>query len=254
MTVSLLEAISCRPGPKNLIQVGVKHVSARWVAACTRNLWEVHGAERLDGLEAPQGLLLVGNHRSYFDLYICGTYVTWRTRLMRRHYYPVRSSFFYDNPLGLLVNLCISGGGMWPPVFREPGRRRLNQTGIQQMAHVMGPGTVIGIHPEGRRNKSDDPYKLLPARSGVSKLLLLCHPGTVVLPFFILGLGNNLVHEIRRNFRPPGQRGEPIRIRFSEPVTAGELCAGRTAKQLVADVMGRIQEQAERDRESRRDA
>ncbi len=174
-----------------------------------------------------------------------------RTRLGRRQFFPVRSRFFYDHPLGLLVQFSISAGGMWPPVFREPRRRRLNKTGIEQMAHVLGPGTLIGIHPEGQRNKTDDPYRLLPAHNGVGKLITSCHPDTVVLPYFILGMGNSFVGEVVRNFRRPGQRGEPVRIEFRAPLRAGDLAARRRPKQIAQHLMSLIGELAERDRARR---
>ena len=33
--------------------------------------------------------------------------------------FPVRAPFFYDRPLGIVLNLIASGGCMWPPVFRD---------------------------------------------------------------------------------------------------------------------------------------
>jgi len=249
-SVSLLESISCRPDVKNLLQ-RLSRFSASWIALCTRNLWELRGFEPVAQLEAPQGLILVSNHRSFFDMYVCATVLHLQTQLGRRQFFPVRSSFFYDNPLGLLVQFSISTGAMWPPVFREPRRRRLNKTGVEQMAHVLSRGALVGIHPEGRRNKTDDPYKLLPPHNGVGKLIASCHPDTVVLPYFILGLSNSIAGEIRRNFRPPGKRGEPIRIEFHQPLRAGDLREQRGPKQVAQQLMSLIGELGERDRARR---
>ena len=54
------------------------------------------------------------------------------------------------------------------------------------------------MHPEGTRGKGPDPYELLPAQPGVGKLALVGKP--VVIPAFILGLGNDIVEDVRLNF------------------------------------------------------
>ncbi len=62
----------------------------------------------------------------------------------------------------------MSGMRMFPPVLRgESIRRRatFNEYSIQRtIEELQIPGTVMGLHPEGTRNKDDDPYKLLRAR------------------------------------------------------------------------------------------
>ena len=55
------------------------------------------------------------------------------------------------------------------------------------------------MHPEGTRGKGPDPYEFLPAQPGVGKLALVAQP--IVIPAFILGLGNNIVEDIRSTSR-----------------------------------------------------
>ena len=60
------------------------------------------------------------------------------------------------------------------------------------------------------------------------------------MPFFLQGLTNNFVDEVRRNFRRAGERGPPIVLVWGEPVRAGDL-AGRGAPVVVArDLLERV--------------
>jgi 1-acyl-sn-glycerol-3-phosphate acyltransferase len=128
------------------------------------------GGRRLDvrGLEnVPYGkkdrILLVANHRSFFDFYVITAIMFWRTNFSKRILFPVRSTFFYDHPLGPLMNATMSGMAMFPPILRDKKRKAFNRYSIQRsLEELRKPGTVMGLHPEGTRNKSDDPYSFLP--------------------------------------------------------------------------------------------
>jgi 1-acyl-sn-glycerol-3-phosphate acyltransferase len=248
VSVPLLDAINQKSWMKDTIQLFVRHVSARWVYACTRNLLAVEGLEHVRGLSPARGVLLASNHRSFFDMYVTCAVLYRETTFLRRLFFPVRSPFFYDSPLGLFVNLSISGGAMWPPVFRDD-RRALNVIGVSQLSGVLAePGAVVGIHPEGTRGKGDDPYTLLPPKPGIGQLVLDADADVTVVPFFIAGLSNDILGEIRRNFRPPGQRGPVVRIRFGAPVTAGELARLGAAQPIADAIHARIQALGEEDR------
>ena len=71
-----------------------------------------------------------------------------------------------------------------------------------------GGGNVIGFHPEGTRNKSDDPYTFLRAQPGIGKLIMDARPQ--VIPVFIAGLCNSLPKQVARNWN----REDVIRIYF----------------------------------------
>src|SRR5439155_1344364 len=73
------------------------------------------------------------------------------------------------------------------------------------------------FHPEGTRNKTDDPYTLLPAQPGAGELALKARP--VVVPAFILGMTNHFWTEVKAN-----QRRTPLVIAvFGKPVELPEV-------------------------------
>lgn len=211
--------------------------NAAWIDHALGNLTEVHGLDQVLQTKVPSGLILVSNHRSFFDMYVISTVICRKTPLMKEVMYPVRSPFFYDHPAGLLLNLAVSGGSMWPPVFRDDRRRLLNPIGFEQMAAILGPGMVMGIHPEGTRSKGDDPYAYLPRKPGLGQLLQVCDPEVLVLPCFIAGMSSSVQKEVGRNFQRKGTRGEPIRVWFGKGMRAGDATQGLAD---AADIVERV--------------
>ncbi len=250
LTVPLLDGLNQHKRVKSGVHAVIGRFSIGWITWCTRNLWQLHGIEKVAGIEARRGVILVSNHRSFFDMFIGGCVLSACTPHFRRFYFPVRKNYFYDSPLGPVVNIGISGGSMWPPVFRDE-RRDLNRIGLAQLADVLHTGSVVGIHPEGRRSKSDDPYTLRPARPGLGRLVRVVDRDTLVLPYFILGVGNDVKRLIRRNFRPAGERGEPVRLWFGEPIRAEELQRITDPQQITDTVMERIVALGAKDRAAR---
>ena len=197
-------------------------VGANWIEACIKNLRHVHGAERLPAFRADQSYVIVSNHRSFFDLYVVTAFLVKRGLLPHRILFPVRSNFFYDHPLGPAVNGIMSFFAMYPPVFRDRKRAGLNLAGIEELARLLRRGGFFaGLHPEGARNKSDDPYALLPAQSGVGRII---HRAKVpVIPVFIHGLINDFVKQIASNATRTGRK---VVVVFGEPVDFGGLLEG----------------------------
>jgi 1-acyl-sn-glycerol-3-phosphate acyltransferase len=225
-----------------LANTRMQGVQARWNAAFMGALiWsaggrrlKVHGLERYDHLGKSQRLLLIANHRSFFDFYVITAILFWRTNLSRRILFPVRSSFFYDHPLGPLLNATMSAMAMFPPILRDKQRLTFNRYSLQRcIEELETPGTIMGLHPEGTRNKSDDPYNFLPAQPGVGKIVL--ETTAPVVPIFIHGLTNNLVHEWNRNWLTPIEQN-PIDVMFGEPIDFSDLRAkgSRATTQLRA--------------------
>ena len=137
---------------------GLQHgIGSSWIHHCTKHLRHMHGIENLPPLEMRQSYILVSNHRSFFDLYVIfGDLV--RRGLKHRIVFPVRSTFFYDNPLGLFVNGVMSFFAMYPPLFRERKKLILNPTSLDELSWLLKRGGMVaGIHPEGTRKKDDDP-------------------------------------------------------------------------------------------------
>lgn len=184
-----------------------------YITAGSGQMVKVRGLERLAGLTPDDGILLVSNHRSFFDLYELTVALYRHTPLQQPVVCPVRSTFFYESPLGVLVNLAASGGRMYPPFFRAPSKQRFNHWALARAAELLREGRVlVGFHPEGTRNRNPDPYTPLPAHPGVGKLVMESWP--IVVPAFIHGMTQDFFGDIRANFT--GQRyavavfGEPI--------------------------------------------
>lgn len=180
-----------------------------------------HGLEHLAPFGKDARLVLVANHRSFFDFFVIMAAVFWRTRVPRRILFPVRSSFFYDHPLGPVVNLVMSGMRMFPPVLRDKQRREFNTYSVERTIEELGrPGIMVGLHPEGTRNKGPDPYDLLPGQPGVGKIVLSARSATVV-PFFVLGMGNRLDREFAWNWTSPEEHRVDVMV--GAPVDVSDL-------------------------------
>jgi hypothetical protein len=98
------------------------------------------------------------NHRSFFDQFavLLGLYLT-GTPWCRTIRFPVRSNFFYERPIGMVINHAIAGGVMYPPIFRQAEKTAFNKDAIDRLIKLLAePGVVIGIHPEGTWGKGPD--------------------------------------------------------------------------------------------------
>ena len=205
---------------QNRVLRGLSYVWVRPVLA--RRIF-AEGLEELIHMTPERGVLMVSNHRSFFDLYslLLACYmgpVPWAKRL----YFPVRSNFFYDHPLGVAVNVIAAGGSMYPPIYRQTERRALNDEALGTMVNFLQQqGSIVGMHPEGTRNKNDDPYTFLPAQPGVGKLALLAKP--TVLPLFINGLGNSFIDDVKANFSKEARRERAVIAVFGKPVDYSDL-------------------------------
>lgn len=214
-----------RPLPKRLQTAFLRNVSYAWVSRALSRRLLVDGLRELYDLRPERGVLMVSNHRSFFDQYILmlGQWmspVTWGQRL----YFPVRSNFFYDNPAGMLVNFAIGGGSMYPPIYRQTARRELNDDALDRaVAFLREPGALVGVHPEGRRGKGPDPYQFLPAQPGVGKIALLAQP--TIIPAFINGLSNDVVGDIRKTYAPGSRRTHPVIAVMGQPLDISDLIA-----------------------------
>jgi 1-acyl-sn-glycerol-3-phosphate acyltransferase len=183
----------------------------------------LHGGEALRGVTRDASLVFVVNHRSFFDLF-CLVWVLRRAGVRQRLLFPVRSEFFYDHPLGPLLNLLVSGMSMFPPLFRHGRKRALNERSLQRcIAELRRPGTALGFHPEGTRGRGPDAFSLLPPRPGVGRVVLGA-AGVRVVPVFVLGLGNSVLAEVWRNWRSPSEH--PVHVSFGPDVSLDDLRDG----------------------------
>src|SRR5438445_335324 len=103
---------------KRLMTFGQRHIGSLWIYLATYNLMNVFGVENVEQSDAARPLLLVANHRSFFDMYTVSSVIFRRTKRPVKLFFPVRGKFFYDNPVGWFVNFVMGWFSMYPPFFR----------------------------------------------------------------------------------------------------------------------------------------
>ncbi len=228
-----------------------RHIGSLWIFLATYNLMNVRGLENFKAADPDSPLLLVSNHRSFFDMYTVASVIFRRTSRPITLYFPVRAKFFYDSPLGWFVNLVMGWWAMYPPFFREAkqaDKREFDKFSLRKLIELSseGKGNVIGFHPEGKRNLNDDPHSFLPAQPGVGKVIYESKPQ--VVPVFIAGLNNDLPKQILGNWRD----GEKVRIWFGEAIDLQRFYeqrdSVRTHKAIADHLMEKIGELAEKDK------
>src|ERR1041385_3729916 len=226
---------------------------AGWIHISTYNLMRVYGLENVEAIDHSRPILLVANHRSFFDMYVVSTTLFRKTKWQKQLFFPVRGRFYYQNPVGMFVNLIMGWWSMYPPFFvtgkdPAPAKRPFDKYSMRRLVQLSreGAGNVVGFHPEGTRNKNDDPYAFLRPQPGVGKLIMEAKPQ--VIPVFIAGLCNSLPRQIARNWN----HEEVIRIHFGPQLELTEELRKpdrlRTHKEIADLVMRKIGELAENDR------
>ena len=229
-----------------------RHLGSLWIYIATYNLMNVFGIENVEDSDATRPLVLVANHRSFFDMYTVSSVIFRRTTRPVQLYFPVRAKFFYDNPIGWFVNFVMGWFSMYPPFFREEEdarKREFDKYSLERLIQLCSePGpNVIGFHPEGKRNLKTDAYDFLPAQPGIGKVLYASRPQ--VIPVFIAGLGNDLPKQIMGNWTG----GPKVRIRFGSQLDLGEFYEKgdrlRTHKEIADHLMAKIAELGDMDRE-----
>lgn len=242
----------------------LKFVSELWIRTFMRGMvwfsggrrYRVHGVEHIQNVDPKEDkILLVSNHRSFFDFFVITYFGIVHGNMSARAFFPVRSTFFYERPLGLVVNMLMSGMSMFPPIMRDRKKLQFNKLALQRVVEELNkPGTYVGIHPEGTRGKGDDPYQFLPAHPGVGKVALEA-TGIRVIPIFILGMGSNLAAETVKNWMEPDKH--PIDIAFGPDIDFDDLRPKKTRlraqKQAADRCMEAIGALAEQVREYRGD-
>jgi 1-acyl-sn-glycerol-3-phosphate acyltransferase len=238
---------------KRLMTFFQRRVGSLWIHLATYNLMNLYGLENFERTAPERPVLLVANHRSFFDMYAVSAMLFRKTRRPMTLFFPVRARFFYTSPIGWFVNFVMGWFAMYPPFFREEReaeKREFDKFSLRKLTEICanGYGHVIGFHPEGKRNvNSKTPYEFLPAQPGIGKIILAARPQ--VVPVFVAGLGNNLLKQILGNWRG----GEKIRIWFGEPLDLSAFYEKpdrlRTHKEIADFLMQKIGDLAERDKQ-----
>ena len=184
---------------KRLMTFFQRHLGSLWIQLATYNLMQVEGLGNFERTTPDKPVLIVANHRSFFDMYVISAMLFRRTQRKMTLFFPVRAKFFYTSPLGWLVNFLMGWFAMYPPFFREERdaeKREFDKFSLRRLIDLCANGKhhVIGFHPEGKRNFNQNPGEFLPAQPGVGKIIMAAKPQ--VVPVFVTGLGNDLFKQV----------------------------------------------------------
>lgn len=223
-------------------------IGATWIGLATRRLLRVHGLEQVREAYPDGALLLVANHRTYFDLFVVASLLHRELPGHKRLYFPVVGQYYYQSWAGIALNQLVAFWSMFPPLFALPTHAASDRYALDILADLcaQGTGTILGIHPEGGRNRDPDPWSFMRFQPGTGKVIHAARP--IVIPTFIAGMGNDLLQQVRRNWTG----GEPIRVWFGTPMRADTWRAlpakGSTYKRITDEVMAQVRALAEADR------
>lgn len=226
-----------------------------WFCACNR--LRIEGTDRLERYDESARALIVANHRSFWDFYVFAYVALKKSRMGARLFFPVRSKFFYTRAIGGWINALISMMAMFPPILPAKKGRAWNRYAIDRLRQELHqPGTWVGIHPEGTRNRDPDPYTFLKAQIGAGQIAITLD-GVRVVPAFIMGMTNNLAQEIWWNWTNP--EDHIITVCIGEEVELDDLRAEnprlsvykRAADRCMDAVRGVAEEHRDRMRQAR---
>lgn len=195
-------------------------------------------------------ILFVANHRTYFDMFVVSTLLHRRLPGRKRLFFPVLGQYYYQTLTGMALNQAFAMWSMFPPLFALPSHAASDAWALEVLTALCrrGPGHVIGIHPEGARNLSDDEYSFLRCQPGTGRIIHAARP--IVIPVYVAGMHSSVPVQLRRAWR----EGRPARVRFGEPMDLSAHFAlppkGSTYKGIVDAVMGRVKALSEEDQEA----
>jgi 1-acyl-sn-glycerol-3-phosphate acyltransferase len=255
LSLAVTRFVNERPRAKRIQHLFLSRFNQAWVKYAIGRRIFVDDVEWLLEPPSDRGVLLCMNHRSYFDAYITMfSLYELRAFWADKIYFPVRSNFFYEHPVGFAVNLVIGGGALYPPIFRDASKADLNRDALDRMVRFLDqPGALVGMHPEGTRGKGPDPYQLLPAQPGVGQVVLRARP--MVVPAFVNGLSNSYAQDITDTYRKDIRRERPIIIVFGRGIDYSDLAQQKPRAALYKRTADRIRDAiirlGEREREIR---
>jgi 1-acyl-sn-glycerol-3-phosphate acyltransferase len=253
LILAAARGVNHHPRIKRWSHTFLRTVGASWVHVATRRLLHVTNAEALTTIDHDRGVVFASNHRNYGDMFLLASVLLRRCRWVERMYFPVRHDYFYERLGGLALNGVLTGMAMYPPLYRRPSRRSLNRGTLAFLAEELRrPGTVVGLHPEGRRNTTPDTYTLLPAQPGLGEIVHRARP--LVVPAFIAGMPESPMALLRANARRAP--GPPITMTLGAPMDLSAFDAApagaRTSLRIAQAIRDEIERLGVADRERRR--
>lgn len=182
----------------------------------------------------PEGepVLLIANHTAYADPF-------WLGSAVRRRFYPMMTSTFYDLPVISFLMRDVVGAIRVPAVSH-----RKDAPELREAARLLEGARCVLVFPEGTLRKVPEPVMRRFGR-GIVKLLAE-HPNTWVVPAWIEGAWGSYFSESggRPMTGKPMDFWRPIRIGIGEPrridpeLLANHLKARAALQQAVYDCRG----------------
>ncbi len=210
---------------------------------------QVSGLEHAQGLDYDRGVMILANHRTYYDYFTIMSVMARKVEKLKveRIMFPVRSAFFYERPLGVAVNMAMSGMAMFPPIMRDRAKKLWNEYAVARCVDELEENaTVLGFHPEGRRHAELGAFKVGRGKLGIARIALEAE-NAQVMPVFLTGITDDLLEEIRRNWMEPERY--PVFLAFGPHVALDDLRGGANTpeidRQAVSRCMDAITELAE---------
>ena len=181
--------------------------------------WEVHG---LDHLPRSGPAILACNHVSYIDPPLIGA-------LVPRHVYFMAKDEVFAVPL---LGAFLRAIGTFP-VRRD----RPDVAAVRRALRVLERGDVLGIFPEGTRNRTSDLRTPQEFRAGVGWLAI--RTGAPVLPVAIDGY-------VPLGWNADWTRPTRLRVTCGPPMYFGADTFPSTAKPYRAEAARRVREAVQR--------
>jgi 1-acyl-sn-glycerol-3-phosphate acyltransferase len=186
----------------------------------------------LSGLPEGEPVLLIANHTAYADPF-------WLGSIVRRRFYPMMTSTFYDLPVISFLMRDVVGAIRVPAVSH-----RKDAPELREAARLLEDSRCVLVFPEGTLRKVPEPVMRRFGR-GVVKLLAE-HPHTWVVPAWIEGAWGSYFSEAggRPMTGKPMDFWRSIRIGIGEPrrmdpeLLANHLKARVALQQAVYDCRG----------------
>ncbi|TBW32653.1 hypothetical protein EYW49_21880 [Siculibacillus lacustris] len=224
---------------KRMQTMFLRSVSYSWMRAGLARRMFVDGLERAAALRPERGVLLVSNHRSFFDRYVLLlALLSGRVAWARDMIFPVPSTFLYDHPMGMVTNMLVGAGALWPPFDDRPGRRALDHDAMGRTVDFLArPDSFVAVHAAGSSAADEDPYELLTAHPDAGRIALEARP--LVLPVFVNGLSDDLLADVRANFRSGIRRDAPCIAVVGEPIDLSDLQRQRAHSDSHPELWGR---------------
>ena len=165
--------------------------------------YDVEGMENLTSIPKDEGVMFVGNHRSYFDVILGYTLV--------------------DRPTGFVAKTemqKVKPLAMWMEflhcLFIDRDNLKQSLKVILQAIQYVKKGTSIWIYPEGTRSKGESEEDMLPFKEGSFKIAE--KTGCKIIPVAMIN-----TRKIWEAQFPKVKPNQHVRVMIGKPITVSDI-------------------------------